>query len=143
MLNQGDTVTGAIARSDLAFTDARSGARTRGLIWRVSATLILYRDLPGATIRDGRENKNISTKYLQSLVGERCGRGGLGAPARWLQYGGADRLVRPCARGDKKAWGAERERSANTHAAQIQVGKLCMRAHNNITKMARGNRYSK
>eukprot|EP00965_Chrysotila_dentata_P073726 2435298-Pleurochrysis_carterae.AAC.5 len=64
----------------------------------------------------------------------KCGRGadaGAGAgrtcavapPGRWRCQAVSAMLATR-----SRTWGAERERSASTHAAQVQNGKLCMRA---------------
>eukprot|EP00965_Chrysotila_dentata_P026886 892142-Pleurochrysis_carterae.AAC.8 len=66
---------------------------------------------------------------IPTITGQGAARArGLGVPARRLRCGGAGRRGWPCVRGDKEAWEAERESSANTHAMQMQNGKLCMRA---------------
>eukprot|EP00965_Chrysotila_dentata_P064519 2139331-Pleurochrysis_carterae.AAC.1 len=51
---------------------------------------------------------------------------GLGAPTRVAPGRGRSGEVGHERYRDSRTWGAERERSASTHALQIQFGKHCM-----------------
>eukprot|EP00965_Chrysotila_dentata_P193176 6175595-Pleurochrysis_carterae.AAC.4 len=78
----------------------------------------------------GRARSDTIVETLRA-IGERARVRGLDAPVGWLQTCGALRLCRPCAQRDPRTWGSGRERSASTHATQVQNGKLCMRAKRN------------
>eukprot|EP00965_Chrysotila_dentata_P082440 2721213-Pleurochrysis_carterae.AAC.1 len=73
----------------------------------------------------GREPTMIQ-KYDRRGAASRRRRGGWGAPVRWLKegrsLGGGGHREREYPR----SWGAERERSAITHAMREQIGKPCM-----------------
>eukprot|EP00965_Chrysotila_dentata_P246333 6207101-Pleurochrysis_carterae.AAC.1 len=68
----------------------------------------------------------ISLGYQQSPVRERRRRGGWAHLQGCLWSGVLSGQRRPCASEVCITYGAERERSASTHAMQMPFGKLCM-----------------
>eukprot|EP00965_Chrysotila_dentata_P221431 6192378-Pleurochrysis_carterae.AAC.1 len=58
--------------------------------------------------------------------GSEASAGAGGAPARRLGEGGSIGSGGHHKHDHPKAWGAERERFASTHATRVQFGKLCM-----------------
>eukprot|EP00965_Chrysotila_dentata_P258985 6213414-Pleurochrysis_carterae.AAC.8 len=85
---------------------------------------------PGSTLgRPSGPGGNLLTIDDTAKVARGAGTGaGAGRTCGWLRGGGALRLCRPCATWDPTTSGAERERSASTHATRVHYGKLRMRA---------------
>ena len=83
--------------------------------------LFITRDLPRATIRGGLGNDYYLTYKQSSVMGAAQARG-LGRAWAVARGGGAQRAGAAIASEFPRAWEAERERAASTHAMQCQNG---------------------
>eukprot|EP00965_Chrysotila_dentata_P213038 6187401-Pleurochrysis_carterae.AAC.1 len=96
----------AIGQQTHTYTAAQRsyGGSNAPLRWRVLASLVLFRELPRATIQE--RARNVSCAGAKRTYGAALGRGARGRR-------------RPCTSGESRTRGAERERSASTLAMRM------------------------